>query len=434
MATNPQQPTGQNPAAAQDTSAILEALKNMQKQNTASQPAPVNSSAMLPASLNNLLGSHFGGNQSTGIVNPANTQAVNPLGALFAGMNNGNTSHTPANVPQANPNPFAAMLGQQTPAAAPAVDANAQVQLQLIQALAAQGVPPDQWATALQMLNASRDQDAYTRSPRGERRRSRSPGFGRRRDDSPGRRRRGNSPSGDPYRDSRRGGDGGGAYRQRSPPGRVRRSPSPQKNESNLPPPVHNIIFDKNLPQGSIRVLSRTLFVGGVTQREPHLRDLFGQFGIVQTCIVNVDKRHAFIKMLTRKDAEKARVGMEDFRDGNSQLRTKWGVGFGPRDCSDYQTGISIIPIERLTDADRKWMVTAEYGGTGGAPMEGGMVVEEPDIEIGAGVSSKGKRHPPLISSQHQLTHLSNESSHRNGSRWQAWSSVNTRRPAYVPR
>lgn len=48
-----------------------------------------------------------------------------------------------------------------------------------------------------------------------------------------------------------------------------------------------------------------------------------------------------------------------------------------------------MIPIERLTEADRKWMLTAEYGGTGGRPIESGMVVEEPDIEIGAGVSSK---------------------------------------------
>jgi len=35
-------------------------------------------------------------------------------------------------------------------------------------------------------------------------------------------------------------------------------------------------------------------------------------------------------------------------------------------------------------------MLTAEYGGTGGEPIQSGMVVEEPDIEIGAGVSSKG--------------------------------------------
>lgn len=70
--------------------------------------------------------------------------------------------------------------------------------------------------------------------------------------------------------------------------------------------------------------------------------------------------------------------------------KTRWGVGFGPRPCSDYTTGISIIPIDRLTEADRKWMLTAEYGGSGGRPIESGLVVEEPDIEIGAGVSSKG--------------------------------------------
>lgn len=69
--------------------------------------------------------------------------------------------------------------------------------------------------------------------------------------------------------------------------------------------------------------------------------------------------------------------------------QTRWGVGFGPRDCSDYATGVSIIPISKLTEADRKWMLTAEYGGSGGRPIETGMVVEEPDIEIGAGVSSK---------------------------------------------
>lgn len=151
---------------------------------------------------------------------------------------------------------------------------------------------------------------------------------------------------------------------------------------------------------------------------EAHLRSLFSKFGIVQTCIVNVDKRHAFVKMINRTDAMAARDGMETHKSGDMQLRvrissahrlnftshilitlqTRWGVGFGPRDCSDYQTGISIIPIERLTEADRKWMLTAEYGGSGGRPIESGMVVEEPDIEIGAGVSSKGLPYPtPLL-------------------------------------
>lgn len=34
-------------------------------------------------------------------------------------------------------------------------------------------------------------------------------------------------------------------------------------------------------------------------------------------------------------------------------------------------------------------MLTAEFGGSDGKPIETGLVVEEPDIEIGAGVSSK---------------------------------------------
>ncbi|KAL8863908.1 MAG: hypothetical protein Q9174_007517 [Haloplaca sp. 1 TL-2023] len=148
---------------------------------------------------------------------------------------------------------------------------------------------------------------------------------------------------------------------------------------------------DPRLPQGTIKVLSRTLFVGGVTCSEAALRDIFSAFGVVQTCIVNVDKRHAFVKMVTRKDAQKARDGMERYKSADMQLRTRWGVGFGPRDCSDYGSGISIVPIARLTDADVKWMLSAEYGGSGGKPIETGMVVEEPDIEIGAGVSSKGE-------------------------------------------
>lgn len=110
--------------------------------------------------------------------------------------------------------------------------------------------------------------------------------------------------------------------------------------------------------------------------------------------------------MLSRKDAVSAKDGTEDARNLDLPLRvsalfpdasklplivfqTRWGVGFGPRDCSDYSTGISIIPIHKLTEADRKWMLTAPYGGSGGRPIETGLCVEEPDIEIGAGVSSK---------------------------------------------
>ena len=357
-------------------------------------------------------------------------QAVNPLGNIFAGLSNGMQSHSPANLPQlpfAFPSqPQAPQVQMAQPNPAPMTQ-DPQAQIQILQLLAAQGVPPEQWPSILQVLNAQNanaangipnssqmmqwsgqngagSRDPNTRSPPGQHRdrdrrvRSRSPEVRGYRDLSP-RRRRDNA-----IQDDRRGND----YRRRSPD-RRRRSPSPSRTDQKLPPPgPKSIEFDPNLPRGSIKVLSRTLFVGGVTSSEAHLRSLFSVYGLVQTCIVNVDKRHAFVKMLTRKDAVAARSGMEEYKAGDTQLRvsfgvpdhftlsllilsqTKWGVGFGPRDCSDYQTGISIIPIERLTEADRKWMLTAEYGGTGGRAIEQNMVVEEPDIEIGAGVSSKG--------------------------------------------
>ncbi|KAK3397215.1 hypothetical protein B0T20DRAFT_480785 [Sordaria brevicollis] len=172
-------------------------------------------------------------------------------------------------------------------------------------------------------------------------------------------------------------------YRQRSPPNRRHESPGQE------PPSEKWVKHDPTLPNGHIKVYSRTLFVGGVTCSEAELRSIFGRYGEVQTCIVNKEKRHAFVKMYYRQDAENAKKAMEENRGSDVQLRTRWGVGFGPRDCSDYQTGISVIPIHKLTEADRKWMLTAPYGGSGGQPITTGLVVEEPDIEIGAGVSSK---------------------------------------------
>lgn len=175
-------------------------------------------------------------------------------------------------------------------------------------------------------------------------------------------------------------------YRQRSPPRRQQSPPSNAYGNSKY------IEWDNTLPPEHIRVLSRTLFVGGASGTEGEIREIFNRFGQVQTCIVNAEKRHAFVKMMTRPHAVAAKQGMDSLQDPIAQSKarqTRWGVGFGPRECSDYQTGISVIPIHKLTDADRKWALTAEHGGTGGRQLEGGMVIEEPDIEIGAGVSSK---------------------------------------------
>ncbi|KAF1990628.1 hypothetical protein K402DRAFT_417407 [Aulographum hederae CBS 113979] len=242
--------------------------------------------------------------------------------------------------------------------------------------------------------------------PDRSRRRSRSPD--RRRRSSPINRRQSpvygvydpsmaNQESAPEYNEPRRGGRGGGRrsqrneYRQRSPPPAARNQQA--SAQSTVPKDQQKFIdFDSTLKEGDFKVLSRTLFVGGVSCSEAELKSIFSRFGKVQTCIVNMDKRHAFVKMYTRQDTVAAKIGMETMQDAstlNKARSTRWGVGFGPRECADYTTGISIIPIERLTDADHKWMMTAPFGGTGGRPLESGMVVEEPDIEIGAGVSSK---------------------------------------------
>ncbi|KAL2050933.1 hypothetical protein ABVK25_008831 [Lepraria finkii] len=412
--------------AAADTSKILKALADMAKTNTqaAGMPSQANTSTV-PNLQNAYLQNMPSSVNSTPSVPPA-TQAVNVPGAM-------NGANPFAGLMSSVPN-FAQNIGQTIPSGQTNMQANPTVptgptpaalqqQVQLLSMLQAQGVPQDQWAPLLQVLmqagaaggapnaaaqsgyggygrdDPSRDRNGYNdqynmRSPSGryrDRSRSRSPGgYGRRRDSPP--RRRDSPTYGDYGRGGpRRQGQGGGRdYRQRSPQDRYRRSDSPRRQEQTLPPPgPKRVEYDHALPPNHIKVLSRTLFVGGVTSSEEVLRGIFDKFGLVQTCIVNVEKRHAFVKMLSRDDSMRAKEGMERYKSAEMQLRTRWGVGFGPRDCSDYQTGISVIPIDRLTDADRKWMLTAEYGGTGGKDIQPGMVVEEPDIEIGAGVSSK---------------------------------------------
>lgn len=213
-----------------------------------------------------------------------------------------------------------------------------------------------------------------------------------------------------------RGGGGSGHYnsgdsgmpmhrsRSRSPPPRdyreqrirARSPPRLSREEYEGPPPsnlpAHKWSIDNSLPSGSIRVFSRTLFIGGLNPEMNILaiRDAVSDGGEVQSIIFHRDKRHAFVKVYTRDGAERAKKLMEErFQRNQTQMRARWGVGFGPRDCSDYHTGVSIVPISRLTDADKRWIVQAPFGGTGGQPLVTGLVIEEPDIEIGAGVSSK---------------------------------------------
>lgn len=385
-------------SAAPDTSSILKALADMAKQNpaapaaTTAVPAPANPLNLLNMQNTQTATPTFPPVPSSSVdqaAQPAAGSNVNPYGNAFGALGNLANGMPPAanTLPGAQPNPLAAVLPQQA-AAGPqqALTPDVLQQVQLLQLLAAQGIPQDQWATALQILSLSnntnagaagglpnlnaaqggfnmpdlsgqqgwpghgdgdrgRDRD-YMRSPPGQyRRRSGSPGWDRRREASPPRRR--DSPVyGEYLGDSpgrRGGGRRGNDYRQRSPPGRRRRTPSPPRKDASLPPPGPKLVeWDYSIGQGNIKVLSRTLFVGGVTyvsclsfivswcniltdsyfsSSEAHLRSLFNQFGVVQTCIVNVDKRHAFIKMINRRDAMNAREGMETYKSGDMQLR-----------------------------------------------------------------------------------------------------------------
>ncbi|KAG0648129.1 Rpb7-binding seb1 [Hyphodiscus hymeniophilus] len=426
-------------ATAPDTSSILAALASMARQNISAAPSASNtlgqdSSFKVSNGQTNAALQSTGLHQQQTLQFPHIPQPVNvPASAATFAPQTQAPNHTAQSYPS-NTNVFASL----PPVPPPAVlDPTFQAQLMVIKMLKEQGITDDNIPAVLAAMNSqgygqmgvggfspapvsqypvqnqnqtsqngqngwvkqedeSRDRDRKGpenfRSPDRFRRRSRSrsPPRGWTARDSPPRRHDG--PNYEYDRDSpgrNRGGDDhrgrGNEYRQRSPPRRGR-SPTPPRSFGGGEKWIGH---EQSLGKNNIKVLSRTLFVGGVTCSEQELRTTFERFGKVQTCIVNKDKRHAFVKMISRNDAVSAKEAMEKNRTPDSSLRTRWGVGFGPRDCSDYQTGVSIIPISKLTDADRKWMLTAEFGGSGGKPIEAGMVVEEPDIEIGQGVSSK---------------------------------------------
>ncbi|CAG8449118.1 26701_t:CDS:2 [Dentiscutata erythropus] len=141
-------------------------------------------------------------------------------------------------------------------------------------------------------------------------------------------------------------------------------------------------------------------FIKGVMEK------IFLSYGRVSTITINYDKNHAFIKMETRAGAYRALQGLK------MQVSQK---GFGPKNCFDFDTGESLIPLNRLTETDRKWLFTSERGGTGGRDIVGGIVVEEPDIVIGEGFSS-GSGNKKL-GPQHESTRKERRRGHDKGDR-----------------
>lgn len=222
------------------------------------------------------------------------------------------------------------------------------------------GAPPSTWNP-----NESRDRggpNEAVRSPQGRyRRRSRSQsparGWNAPRD-SPNSRRR-DDTVGDYGRNSPAyGRDRHNEYRQRSP-ARRGRSPSPPRGfYDGRSGGTKWVEFDHSIPKGSIKGMCFLVVCMGVHKltvfsSQPHpicwwrnvripivpiiyrkalthprcsdqeLRRIFDQFGRVQTCIVNKDKRHAFVKMVSRQDAITAKEAMEGSRNPDSSLRVR---------------------------------------------------------------------------------------------------------------
>ena len=300
-----EQPGNTAPAPTPDTSKILKALAEMAKTNTAAPGALPQASSNNVTNSQNAFPHHVSSSVNSAPSVPPVAPAVSVPGATngvlsFPGL--GNTLHFPPNLPNGQSSIQATPM--MPPGNGPVTPESLQQQLQILQALQAQGVPQDQWATVLSVLMSSgaaqapnnnfpsqpnwqqnggyagRDEpsrdrigynDSYMRSPTGRHRnrsRSRSPpGWDRRREPSPPRRR--DSPvygdyDGDPssrnngrgtYGRPSRGKGAGNDYRQRSPvQDRFRRSPSPQRQDIALPPPGPKWMeYDRSLADGTIK-------------------------------------------------------------------------------------------------------------------------------------------------------------------------------------
>lgn len=142
------------------------------------------------------------------------------------------------------------------------------------------------------------------------------------------------------------------------------------------------VMNDATCPLNNVRVMSRTLFIGGVSNRDTK-RDLINKlkpYGEIQTCFLNGKKGHGFVKAYSRAEAENI---IKTFNILSAQdpheLRVRWALGFGPRAYFNFDTGISTIPLYVVTDAEKEWARNSEWGGTNGKDMVSGMLFEEPD-------------------------------------------------------
>jgi protein NRD1 len=114
----------------------------------------------------------------------------------------------------------------------------------------------------------------------------------------------------------------------------------------------------------------------------------------------NFSNSRAVVKMRSHQDTINVREGIASFRLRGIRS-IQWGLGFSAHCYMDFSTGISTIPIGQVVGIERGMLLTAKHGGTGGFPIQSGMVVEEPNTGPLAliSLSPSFRVHPVILTS-----------------------------------
>ncbi|KAG2217152.1 hypothetical protein INT45_011327 [Circinella minor] len=169
---------------------------------------------------------------------------------------------------------------------------------------------------------------------------------------------------------------------RQSSPASPRQHDRQLRRRTSLPGPIS----DPSLPKGSIRVVTRTLFVGPLPGwfGKEDVAEIFEKYGEVHSIIVSKKQKsrvNAFLKYTKRSSLEAAKLGTTDLTIENTQVKVNYGFGFGPRKLFDYEQGVSIIPLNELSQDEKSNLVTAPIGGFQGLPVHDQMTIEEPEVE-----------------------------------------------------
>ncbi|CAO3687139.1 unnamed protein product [Umbelopsis ramanniana] len=146
------------------------------------------------------------------------------------------------------------------------------------------------------------------------------------------------------------------------------------------------VFDDPSLPEGSIRVLTRTLFVGPLpdAMTKQQIRERFAEYGNVSSVVVHKTRNNlvnAFLKFDRRQALDHIKSTMNTFPLDKLTVKVNWASGFGPKMYFNFELGEAIVPLSAYTDIEKGYLKTGYYGGFQGSPFRDRVTIEEPDVE-----------------------------------------------------